>query len=199
MSIAVASKPGIPPGVRRGWSRAALASMLALVGLGGSGCIIVDDTRGHGDTVILDDSAPLYVTIDADQILHTDIGNGVGLFVEYATGGGWRLWTSCDTNVSGEVCSFQAHVIGSSPFSNVTPTFDPGDTVELVAADELWFYAQTGSESDGVDFASDPGAPVELELWLDGYIDPQYIYWVGDGVVHEGAGDSPVVFEPNTP
>jgi hypothetical protein len=71
--------------------------------------------------------------------------------------------------------------------------------LELVAADELWFYAQTGSESDGVDFASDPGAPVELELWLDGYIDPQYIYWVGDGVVHEGAGDSPVVFEPNTP
>jgi hypothetical protein len=199
MSNALGFGPGSAPGAAPRRSLAAVAGLLTLMGLGASGCIIVDDSRNHDGTVTVDQSTPVYVHIDADQVLHTDLGQGVGLFVEYATGGGWHLWTSCDTDISDATCSFQAHAIGDADFAHVTPeNFGPGDSVELAAADELWFYAETGSESDGVTFTSEPGADIELEVWVDGNIEPQFIYWVGDGVVHEGASDSPVVFEPTS-
>jgi hypothetical protein len=200
MSNAVRFKPGSSQAPRSRRSLVAAAGLLALAGVAVSGCIIVDDSRHQDGTVLVDHSEPVYVTIDADQILHTDLGQGVGLFVEYSTGGGWRLWTSCDTAISDVTCSFDAHVVGDADISHVTPVgLGEGDSVELGATNELWFYAETGTESDAVEFASNPGASVELELWLDGAIDPAYIYWVGDGVVHEGAPDSPVVFEPNAP
>jgi hypothetical protein len=198
MSIALGFGPGSAPGAAPRRSLAVLAGLLALMGLGASGCIIVDDSRNHDGRMTVDDSEPVYETIDADQLLHTDLGQGVGLFVEYSTGGGWRLWTSCDTSISDATCSFQVHAIGAADFAHLTPeNFGAGDSAELAASDELWFYAETGTESDGVTFTSEPGANVELEVWVDGYVDPQFIYWVGDGVVHEGAPDSPVVFEPN--
>ena len=200
MLNAVGFKPGRSQRPRARSSCVAVAGLLALGGLGLSGCIIIDDSRHEDGGVLIDHSEPVYVTIDADQILHTDLGQGVGLFVEYSTGGGWRLWTSCDTLISDATCRFDAHAVGDADLSHVTAVgLGEGDSVELGAANELWFYAETGTEADAVEFASTPGSSVEVELWLDGAIHPDYLYWVGDGVVHEGAPDSPVVFEPNAP
>jgi hypothetical protein len=204
MSNTVGSKLRPARRARSRGSRLAVAGLVALGGLGLSGCIIVDDSRHDDGTVLLDHSQPVYVTIDADATLDlgegSGPGDGVGFFVEYSTGGGWRMWASCDTNISDVACAFRAHVVGDADIWDVTPVgLGGGDSVELVAANELWFYADTSTEIDAVEFGSTAGANLWLELWLDGEIDPQFIYWTGDGLIHQGAPDSPVVFQPSAP
>ena len=166
-----------------------------------SGCVIRSDS-GHGMHATITDNTDQsdisLETIDADQVLDTDLGQGVGLFVEYSTGGTWRLWTSCDTSISDSACDFQVHVITGAPLGDITSQgFEAGDSFDLAAADELWFYAQTGTDSDAIQFPITAGAHVQVELWVDGAESPDFVYWVGDGVVHEGAPTQPVEFAPN--
>jgi len=174
--------------------------LLAAGALCASGCLIIDDHDDHfvDDDVVIDDGH-VHERIDADQTLQTELGEGVGLFVEYYSGGTWILWTSCDTYLSDFACDFQVHVLAGSTLGEVaTFDFEAGDDVDVVSSDELWFYAVTSTDSETVQLEAAPGEVVEIELWLDGYLEPSFIYWIGDGLVHEGASGSPVIFEPSS-
>jgi hypothetical protein len=190
---------GSPPRTRPTGALALVAVSVA-TSLAASGCVIVRDDAGDP---VYDDwpyDEVVYETIDADQVLHTALGEGVGLFVEYYAGGTWRLWTSCDTALTNAACTLEAHVVGESALSRVyTDDFEGYDSVDLPYSDELWLYAETTYDSDGVEFDTDPGAAIELELWVDGYLDPGFIYWVGDGFIHEGAPSTPLVLTPDRP
>lgn len=170
-----------------------------------SGCVIVDDDHCR-DGHCYDDpydgyyDGPVYETIDADQIMETQLGEGVGLFVEYRSGGTWRVWTSCDTVYTGYSCVLDTYMLAGSSISNVSSEgLESYDYVDQPYPDELIFYAETGADSDAIEFDTDPGVSLELELVLDDYVDPTFIYWVGDGRIHEGASSSPVIFEPDSP
>lgn len=187
-----------PPWWRLGSTGAVVLVLVALCG----GCIIVDDgydgPHYYYGPDYYDD--PVYVTIDANEVMNTALGEGVGLFVEYESGGTWRLWTSCDTNLTGYACAFDVYAIaGSSVHNVITEDLEAYDHVDITSSDSLVFYAETGSNFDGVTFDTQAGVSLEVELVLDGYVEPSFIYWVGDGVLHEGAAGSPVVFSPNEP
>ncbi|RLB52282.1 MAG: hypothetical protein DRI90_22320, partial [Deltaproteobacteria bacterium] len=119
-----------------------------------------------------------YTTVDADYVLETDLGYGAGVFVEYSIGGLWYLWTSCDTSLDGGHCAYDVHVIAHSPIDFVAGyDLEGWDNVDQYAADAFSFYADTAYYSDAVEFSTNPGALVEIELVLDGYVAPEFFVW----------------------
>lgn len=178
-----------------------------------AGCLIVEEDRHcHGCHAHGDDGggytsgppateAPMLVSIDAGQSLSAVPGEGAGVFVEYGSGGEWRVWTTCDSNATFEGCAF-----------DVFATVEEGATLEVVSGDELEgyddlaydayavsFYAETFDDVDGFRFKTTPGAIVRLEAYLGKESAARYVFWIGDGVIHQGAPTNPVDFEPSTP
>jgi hypothetical protein len=166
------------------------------------GCIIWDDPED--DYVYVDHpvDTTVFTTIDADQLLETDLGYGAGVFVEYGAGGRWTVWTSCDSEVNhGQVCYWDVHVRSWAGYVADVYEYDTEDydRVDSYGDGTIDFYAETDWDSDSIEFYTDPGASVEIELVLDGYLAPEYFVWYGEGYVHNGSNGTPLVFEPNLP
>jgi hypothetical protein len=185
-----------------------LGSAFALAA-GVAGCIFIDDSAG-GDSggnppptttpPVLDD--PKTVSITTDKTLETGAGDGVGVFVEYAAGGHWRVFTACDTNKSKLACDFEAFLIPAkdAAISNVQGEgLEGGDFAELLKDGSAHLSASTSTEFDGMTFDATPGATVELEIYFEGYPEPRVVYWFGDDTLHTGAPTDPIDFAPNTP
>jgi len=183
--------------------RGAAVAMVAALGLLCGGCIIVDEDGYYGphyynEPGYYDD--PVWVGIDTGAVLDTALGEGAGVFVEYDWEGTWSIWTSCDTNVTGYSCLFDIYATAGSTLRGVvTDDLEAYDQVDVTASNSLVFYTETGSDYDGIQFGAEPGAWLEVEVLLDGYVDPRYIFWVSDGQVQTGAVSSPVIFEPSEP
>ncbi|WP_437940269.1 hypothetical protein [Sorangium sp. So ce341] len=192
--------------------------LLVAAPLSSSGCIIVDEDGHHGghqhddgDGWEDDDDhneppppadEPMLVAIDTDAALSSGPGEGVGIFVEYAAGGTWRLWTTCDTNSSKVVCSFDLYAsvdTSSELFDIVGTDLEKTDATRLADDGIAYLHAETGSDIDAMTFTTTEGAIVRLEAYLDGVQEPRYVYWFGDGVLHEGAPTNPIDFQPTSP
>jgi hypothetical protein len=149
------------------------------------------------------DKDPKTVVIDPDKALQQEPGEGVGVFVEYMTGGHWHVWTSCDTNSSKAICNFTAFLIVDigGQISNVQgENLENDDLATLDASgSSVELDVHTSSEFDGVTFDATPGATVQLEVYLDNDPDPRLVYWVGGDVLHQGAPTDPINFEPAAP
>jgi hypothetical protein len=149
------------------------------------------------------DTDPKTVVIDPDKALQQDPGDGAGVFVEYATGGHWHVWTSCDTNHSKAICNFTAFLTVDSggQISNVQEeSLETDDRATLDTAESsVELNVHTSAEFDGVTFDATPGARVQLEVYLDNDPDPRLVYWVGADVLHQGAPTDPINFEPVAP
>jgi len=188
-----------------GWSRV----LAACVGIGAlTGCIIIDGGYDDQPPVIIDDNPPttiepMLVNIDSDMELAAKPGDGVGIFVEYYTGGRYRIWTTCDTNFSGSVCPFEIYTsvdTASTISAVVEENLEGYDSVTInqgQGAVDLYF--ETGSDSDAVEINVTPGAILRLEAFVDSLSQPHFIYWFGNGVLHEGAPTNPVDFNPTKP
>lgn len=191
------------------WSFLLAGAPLAL-----GGCIIVDDDhhrrgsyRHHhhddgNDEPAPPDHDPWRVSIDTNAVVHSEPGEGVGIFVEYAAGGTWTLWTTCDTNTSRVICSFDLYAsvdTSSELFDIVGSELERTDAVRLVDEGVAYFHAETGADIDAMTFTTTEGAIVRLEAYLDGELQPRFIYWFGDGVLHKGAPSNPIDFEPTSP
>ncbi len=140
--------------------------------------------------------------IDADQELADVLpGEGVGVFVEYQSGGGWRVFTSCDTQVTGYVCEWDLIIQGleGAVFDEVQAQ-DLGEEDFLnISSDELELLTLTSYNLDGISFSARAGAPIRLDAFLDGESAERYVYWVGGGGVHNGAPTNPLDLRPNVP
>lgn len=196
------------------WPVILTLAMSAGVGSGLVGCIITDDGDRHRSASVdtTDEppatdtprpaDTPLLVAIDADQALESAPGDGVGVFVEYVTGGHWHVWSSCDTNSSDAVCAFDAFVTvtDGTPITNtLTENLEGSDIIEKKADGSLHLIAKTSAELDGMTFDTAPGAVIELEVYFDNERDPRVLYWFGDGVLHQGAPTDPIQFKPSAP
>ena len=205
-----------------GLSPFVLVLAAGLAGAGTSGCFFIeeDDHDGHhdgyydgddgDDDQIPDDevppddqvpSVPSYA-VQPDQVFEAKPGEGVGIFVEYQTGGKWHVFTTCDTFVSKAVCSFdifagarsatELRAYATDEVEGFDELKDLGDgTVELIA--------DTDSDTDGLVLELDPGTPLRLEVYLDGQSAQSFVYWVSDDTVHAGVPENPVQFVPVTP
>ncbi|MGK3995685.1 hypothetical protein [Sorangium sp. So ce1024] len=203
----------VKPRSRGVWSSLLVAAPLAL-----GGCIIVDDDgRDHDHHHDWDDddddggnntpppppaNDPMRVAIDTDALLSSEPGEGVGVFVEYAAGGTWTLWTTCDTNQSRVPCTFDLYAsvdTSSELFDIVGSELEKSDTTGLVDEGVAYFHAETGADFDAMTFTTTKGAVVRLEAYLDGVLEPRFVYWFGDGVLHKGAPTNPLDFKPTVP
>ncbi|MGK4006345.1 hypothetical protein WMF31_27250 [Sorangium sp. So ce1036] len=193
--------------------------LLAGAPLALGGCIIVDDDGHHDhhgwhdeddwdngddwdDEPAPPDQDPWRVSIDTDALVSSEPGEGVGIFVEYAAGGTWTIWTTCDTNTSRVACSFDLYAsvdTSSELFDIAGSELERTDTTRLVDEGIAYLHAETGSDVDAMTFTTTEGAIVRLEAYLDGEPQPRFIYWFGDGVLHEGAPSNPIDFEPTSP
>lgn len=191
------------------WSTILATAMSIAVSGATTGCVIVDDDDDddyHGNTDRADDPPalpePVLVSIDTDQTVNSEPGEGAGLFVEYQAGGTWRFWTTCDTNYSNVACKFDAFV--SVDTSSVIEAVEENDLegfddVEVLENGEAHLHAETSSDIDMMTVTTTPGAIVRVEVYLDDVLNERFIYWVGGGVLHTGAPTNPVDFEPTSP
>ena len=143
------------------------------------------------------DEEPQPVSIDTGSAVDATPGEGVGLFVEYAEGGLWRIWTSCDTAYSGFSCAFDVIVAvddDSEILSVSSEELEGDDEAGTSDPGSGFFRALTSSDLDGVRFETTPGAVLRVDTFLDDQPAPRFVYWVGDEVVHQGAPTNPVDF-----
>jgi hypothetical protein len=180
--------------------------LLTAASLGLGGCVFVDDRDdgmgGYAPPPPQSNVEPMLVSIDADATITAEPGEGVGLFVEYAAGGTWRIWSTCDTNYSNVACVFDvaASVDDASELTDVFgEDLDGHDEIGFIDFASAYMHAEVSSDIDGMKLITTPGAILRVETYLDGVPQPRFVYWFGDGVLHTGAPTNPVDFEPSAP
>jgi len=182
-------------------------ALAACLGAAAAGCVFEagsGDGGGPADTTPPPDTRPAQVAIDADATLQAKGGDGVGVFVEYATGGHWHVFTACDFNAPtnpGYSCGFDVFANVLDPSASIANAkgeeLDGKDGVDLQGDGTVHLYADTTVGLNGMTFDAPPGATVELDVYLDGAEDPHFTYWVGDKVLHTGAPTDPIDFVPS--
>ena len=136
-------------------------------------------------------------TIDADQLLNVDPGAGAGTFIEYESGGTYRVTTSCD---NGQACNWDIIVtpLDDAALLGVAPIdLESDDTVTIGSGNQIRLVTLTGKDFDGFTFQTDPGAAIELDALLDNGAANRYLFWIGDGALHSGAPSNPVDLVPS--
>jgi hypothetical protein len=194
-----------------------LALATGLAGATATGCFFFDGHDDHdsyddvgtdADTAPPDDTSPppvdvpetvSEVTIQPDQVMSAAGGEGVGIFVEYNTGGKWRIWTTCDTFTSKAICSYQifASFTRIEHFkSYATEDVEGFDEVQVFEDGVVQFTAETDSDIDALVLEVEENQPIQLEVFIDGQNAQPFVYWVSDDIIHAGAPDNPVIFRP---
>jgi hypothetical protein len=148
-------------------------------------------------------STPLLVEVDTGQTMSAAPGEGVGVFVEYASGGLWYVWWTCDTLASGQECAWDVRVAAKSgTIRNVDASSLPGGYVTTPNETTLEASATTTTELHGIHFETDPGAVISVTASLDGQASGAYLFFVQGGQVnggYEGTLTNPLEFQGSTP
>ncbi|MBN2196680.1 MAG: hypothetical protein JW751_27960 [Polyangiaceae bacterium] len=140
-------------------------------------------------------------SIDSDATLG-DIHPGVetGLYVEYASGGLWRLYATCgDVSTYGS-CHWQvATIVNGGSFGGTEP--DDLDADDQLFSDEIgaWLDAYTAGDIDGMFVQTTPGASLEIDAILDDDSAWEYVFWVSEGEAVYGAPTNPIELVPTEP
>lgn len=184
-----------------------LVPILALLAC--TACDYGSTSRGQWETRTSE--GPIEAGIETGAQL-TDIveGEGVGVFVEYEAGGTWSITLACDTVFSGIGCEWDVFLTPSGDedgdLAVSSKMLDRGDIVAEDGAGGVYLQTVTDLSLDFVSILADPGAAMEIEVWLDAYYldaDPapeRFVYWVGDnGVLHAGAPTNPIELRPSAP
>jgi hypothetical protein len=184
-------------------------ALAVCVGAASSGCFFVDSSDGGSGNNSDNNqpppdetpsAQPQTVGIDVDAKLNATPGDGVGVLVQYATGGHWTLSTTCDTNTSGVACGFDLFASGVDPMTTISnpqgQNLAGEDKIALQSDGSVHLSTLTSTNVNGMTFDATENATVELEMYLDGELQERFIYWVGDGVIHTGAPTNPIDFKP---
>ena len=175
-------------------------------GWGGSSAQPPSGTVGDGAP----SATPLLVDVDTDQTMTAAPGQGVGVFTEYATGGHWHIWWTCDTNLASRgatdpslACAFDVKVsVASGGIRAVAAEgFDPTSSLAQGKA-QLEAITTTTAEVHGVHFDTDPGAIITLDAAMGGIHDGRFLFFVQDGKVNGGYSGTltdPLMLEGTTP
>lgn len=136
---------------------------------------------------------PMLVHLDADRTMSAKGGDGVGIFVEYKTGGHWRVWLACDTNITGDACQM-----------SVTATAQGLTDASGAKATTLQKSAVVNKDLVEFSFDADPGATALIVGTVSGVekSDGSYFFFVQDGKVnggYEGKLTNPLQFQPSSP
>lgn len=207
------------------WSVVGTLGASAVIAAFVAGCI-VDDSQGSGGGVYAGSGSsggsatsgsssgggsvqPMLVDVDPNQTMNATAGDGVGVFVEYKTGGHWNVWWTCDTNKTGESCAFDNVVsVSKGTIANVG-SMTPGVAAMGVtqnAPGTIEAQTNTSTSIDGVTFdtplTGNDVPVITLDAKVNGQENPAWLFFVQEGQINGGTHDvltDPLMFEPSTP
>lgn len=128
---------------------------------------------------------PLLVEIDTDKTMEAVGGEGVGIFVEYKSGGHWRIWWTCDSAKTQQECDFNVTVTTSNEFTNgLLET----DATQVVRDEEkrLEVSSVISSDVSGITFDTAPGAEISIGARMGKVNDGSLFFFVQEGRVNGG-------------
>jgi hypothetical protein len=135
---------------------------------------------------------PLVVELDADRTMTAQGGEGVGVFVEYASGGKWHLFWTCDTAITGQACEFLLRATAKDGTLTVPDKgVDPAESFE--------FESLTKTEVNEVFFTAKAGSDVQIEAVIGGEHSSKFFFFVQNGAVngdYTGILTDPLIFRP---
>lgn len=178
-------------------SLAALATLPLLVACGYGDHMHHD--RYYGDSGSPPPSTTIeQATIDTDETLEVDPGAGAGAFIEYASGGTYRISTSCDAAQGDCYWDIVVTPLDRATVKSAAPLdLESDDSLSFGAGNQLRLVAYTGHDFDGFTFETEPGAAIELDALLDDGAANRFLFWVGDGALHSGAPSNPIDLVPS--
>jgi len=152
--------------------------------------------------------APILAVVDTNQVMNADPGQGVGVFTEYAAGGKWHVWWTCDTAKSQQQCD----VVLSATAASGTITdldasaIDNGSAV-LSNPSRIDATTTTTTQVHGMTFTTNPGAVLTLEATVGGLREGpgpnhSFFFFVQDGKINGGFTgrlSNPLQLQGNTP
>ena len=204
MSALRAWRSGRGPGLKA-WGAGMVVAAGLLVG-----CVVDSSPSGGGFTYASGGSAgssaatpatPVLVLVDPNQTLESTPGNGIGVYVEYETGGHWRVSWTCDTALTNLSCNFMVDaVVASGEITNPAALGSGSETsFTQPNAQRIQSTTTTTSGMDGVLFDGPPGARLTVTVQLNA---PVSFFFVQDGKVnggYQGPLANPLMFEPSSP
>jgi hypothetical protein len=148
-------------------------------------------------------SSPMLVVIDTDQTMTADPGQGVGVFVEYAAGGKWTIWWTCDTAETGQSCDF---VVSAAAQTGNISSVEAADlqegTVTSPTPSRVEARIRTTNQLHGLSFSTAPGAIITVEASVGGLKDGSFLFFVQDNKVnggYKGKLTNPLQLQGKTP
>ncbi len=133
-------------------------------------------------------ATPILVTVDTGRTLNAAPGDGVGIFVEYASGGHWHVWWTCDTTKTGASCGFDLTI--KSETGDLASITSEGvlasDSVTSTDARTISARSLTGSNAVGVSFVAPAGGIISIDAAVGGVRDPAFFFFVQDGKPNGG-------------
>jgi len=176
------------------WNRS-----LKLTALGLSGFILgaCGYDNGPVEQTYTAPNSVVSANIDTDATM-SDLapGKGLGMFVEYTSGGTWTVKFTCDTDITSMTCPWHinALTVDGSPLGGVnSQSLDSEDIVNRPTdrGDTLTFDGITTTEIDQFSFQATPGTAVGFDVWLDNESYPnRYVFWIGDGGLNRGVSSA---------
>ncbi|MGC4066319.1 MAG: hypothetical protein QM784_17135 [Polyangiaceae bacterium] len=146
--------------------------------------------------------ATAYTKIDTDAEMD-NLETGVGVFISYAAGGNWTLQFGCDTAKSGVNCLWDVYAYtndGGRFYSFSELDLEGEDFVSVTSDGVAHLQPVTKTDLDGIELRAREGEPLTVDVMLDGESHPEdFIFWMRDGKVVEGASSPILELTPNTP
>ncbi|MGH7281583.1 MAG: hypothetical protein ACRELY_08685, partial [Polyangiaceae bacterium] len=129
---------------------------------------------------------PLLVDVDTGKTMTAAPGEGVGIFVEYKTGGHWHVSWTCDTNKTKLGCTFSLQLSSvTGQIANLAINGQAqGDNIQQT--DNQTITATTSTTSNAVDitFDADAGGKIQINADVGGVQDSSFFFFVQDGQVN---------------
>ncbi|MEO7112741.1 MAG: hypothetical protein ABI183_20005 [Polyangiaceae bacterium] len=149
-------------------------------------------------------ATPILVDVDTGKTMNAAPGDGVGIFVEYAAGGQWHVWWTCDTNKTSESCAFNIKIAAKTGLMSNLALSGAVQGDSLLQSDDHTLSAVTSTTSNAVDvkFTGDPGGTIEIEAAVGGIDDSSFFFFVQNGTVnggYSGTLSDPLRFEGTAP
>jgi hypothetical protein len=172
-----------------------------------TGCIIVEDdpprrvhgsdnvappgdgagSSGTGGTTDTSSPAPMLVVVDTGQTMTADPGQGVGVFIEYAAGGTWHIWWTCDTAKTNQDCDVAVGAtVAEGTIGGIDAQELQGGFYGQPNPSRIEASAKTTTETHGVSFTTNPGAVLTVDATIGGLKDGSFLFFVQDGKVNGG-------------
>lgn len=147
------------------------------------------------------EAQPLLVDVDTNATLVTTPGQGIGVYLEYETGGHWRISWTCDTAITNLPCNFvvDASVATGAIANPVASGLGIDDAISQATPQQIEAVTTTTSGIDAMLFDASPGAAITVTVQLNA---PVSFFFVQDNLVnggYTGPLTNPLVLQPTTP